>query len=85
MKRPKLIPSDWKAAVASMRTDSAEAVPDGFKTIRQIAAELGVVRRHAWEKVNRLMECGKVEVRPFRVPVGGGGTRPVPHYRLKAP
>lgn len=85
MKRPNLIPTDWKAAIATLRTDSAEAIPDGFKTIKQIAAELGVCRRHAFDGVSRLVLAGMAEVRPFRLPVGNGGTRPVPHYRLTTP
>ena len=65
---------------AALDDKAAEAVPDGWRTMTQIAADSGKSVPRASEVIRRAVAAGLVEVRAFRIR-SGGKIYPVPHYR----
>jgi DNA-binding transcriptional ArsR family regulator len=59
-----------------------DAVPAGWFTCAQLAANTGKAAPTMKHALKRLVEAGKVEVKNFRVRLKKM-VRPVPHYRLK--
>ena len=74
-KLPEITYSDWMEALQVQ-----EAIPDGWKTRRQIQDETGLARDTILEWVRR--NPSKVEIHEFRVNFNGR-MRLVPHYKLK--
>lgn len=59
-----------------------DTVPEDWKTMREIAAELGLSTVHTSHFVRDLGDA--VECRKFRIKTGNK-VYPVPHYRIKEP
>lgn len=75
---------EWQAALAQMNRTSVDVVPEGWKTGRQIAEEMGrSVNTIVTRVISPLMRAGKAETKRFRIQQPMGGVRLVPHYRLK--
>jgi predicted transcriptional regulator len=74
--------SEWITALAQSLDESADKVPDGWKTSRQVADEMGRSIGNAQKVIKSLVSSGLAETKVFRVNVPGCGVRPVPHYRI---
>lgn len=81
MSRNKITVSEWVSAFGQAEKMS-RVVPEGWKTIRQIAEETGRSVCSTHKHVKGLACEGKVEVRKFMVPTDSRGYYPVPHYRI---
>jgi hypothetical protein len=76
-----LAASAWAAALVVAKPP--DLVPAGFFTLQQIAAKLGKASSTVGGQLTRAVREGRATRKMFRVPVPSGGTRPVPHYKLK--
>ena len=74
-----LLTSEWFDILAAANSGDADEVPEGWKTVREIAAEAGLSESHTWKRLRQLHEQGKIERRCFRI-CTGTTIRPVPHY-----
>lgn len=74
--------NDWAAAIASHMASRADVVPPGWKSVAQIADELGRSISHTSKCIRGMIASGGAEVRTFTVQVGDACRR-VPHYRVK--
>jgi len=79
LKRP--FSSEWFDVLAAANSGDADEVPEGWKTVREIAAETGFSEHHTWKQLRQLHERGKIERRRFKI-CTGTTIRPVPHYNL---
>lgn len=75
--------SEWISALAKSLEDSADKVPTGWKTSRQISEEMGKSIGHTQRVVQSLINSGAAECKTFKLSVQNCGVRPVPHYRIK--
>jgi len=85
MKRAKLTAeqieaSAWAAALASPIV--ADKVPPGWFTSRELCKRLGKSDTRMGELLRAALERGTCERQSFRIAYNGG-TRQVPHYRLR--
>lgn len=60
-----------------------EEVPDGWKTIHQLAEEWGFSVSHTGRLVGMGVRKGLIEVKRFRISNGNRGVFPIQHYRQK--
>jgi hypothetical protein len=74
-----LTSSAWAAALATKVV--ADTIPEGWQTVRQIAAELGKSRSQTGKLLSDAIADGRCLRQDFRVNVGGKAC-PVPHYKL---
>lgn len=74
--------SEWAVALQKHLREKVDPVPDGWKTIKQIAKELGKTDGHASKAVFRLVSLGLAERKSYRSLIPSGGSRMIPHYRL---
>jgi hypothetical protein len=58
-----------------------EEVPDGWKTVHQLAEEWGFSVSHASRLITMGVRKGLIECRRFRITNGNRGVFPVQHYR----
>lgn len=77
----------WAEAIQAAFRQEADVVPPEWKTLKQVAAELGMNPQHVCKKMARLIRLGRAEVRTFRTWSKGGGNRmgylrANRHYRL---
>jgi len=77
LKRP--FSSEWFDVLAAANSGDDDEVPEGWKTVREIAAETGYSEHHTWKQLRQLHEQGKIERRRFKI-CTGTTVRPVPHY-----
>ena len=72
----------WLDQLREEFSGHAEDVPDGWKTVKQLAKETGMSEVHTRKLVAKGIESGTVDVRKFKIQTI---TRlmPVPHYRQK--
>ena len=83
--------SDWAKALQKYVLENKTTPPEkGWKTVNQIADEVGISRCHASRQVNKLVKLGQAEMRMYELVISGskdGGrrpySRPIPHYRVK--
>lgn len=73
--------SDWLALARAVR-EECDPVPDGWQTVRAIAATTGKSGSQTGHIVSELVSLRLAEMRMFRVTIGQV-TRPVPHYKIK--
>lgn len=73
--------SEWIEAVGQVERLST-VVPDGFKTLKQIADEIGRTTSATHHLVAQLIREGRAEMRKFRIPTPGRGLYPTQHYRV---
>ena len=66
--------------LASDATPDVDAVPPGWRSLRQIAADEGYSRAHTGALMSRCVDAGTWERRDYRVVIHGT-RRVVPHYR----
>jgi predicted ArsR family transcriptional regulator len=77
----------WAEAIQKAFAQEAEVVPPEWKTLKQVAEELGMNRHHVCRKLAKLIKMGKAETRKFRTWSKGGSKRmgylrSNPHYRI---
>ena len=58
-----------------------EPVPDGWKTMAQLASDWGTSVSHAIRLIRKGIDIGTVEQRKFRIQNGRRGVYPTWHYR----
>lgn len=80
----------WAEAIQKAFAQEAEVVPPEWKTLKQVAAELGMNTHHVCRKMAMLIKLGRAEVRTFRTFSKGGPRRlgylrANRHYRLIIP
>lgn len=75
--------SEWISALAKSLEDSADKVPAGWKTARQVADEMGRSVGNANRVIQALIKSGSAETKSFKVSTPSCGVRAVPHYRIK--
>ena len=73
---------DWLDQLREEFSGHAEDVPDEWKTVKQLAKEIGMSEVHTRKVLAKGIEIGTVDVRKFKIQTI---TRlmPVPHYRQK--
>lgn len=71
--------SQWLEAITDVRRERAEKPAPGFKTIKQIAAELEFSPAHTAVIVGKLVAAKRAKRKDYVVATG----RRVPHFRLK--
>ena len=76
-----LLNSEWFDVLAAANSGDADEVPEGWETVREIAASVGLSESHTWKRLRQLHEAGKIERRRFRI-CTGTTIRPVPHYHV---
>lgn len=74
--------SSWVQALEESNKAKADKIPKGFKTVQEIAEEMGKSRRRASEVASQLAFMGTAEKRDFKILVGKT-LRSVTHYRLR--
>ena len=77
----------WAEAIERAFAQEAEVVPPEWKTLKQVAEELGMNTQHVCKKMRKLIQIGRAEVRTFRTFSKGGPRRlgylrANRHYRL---
>ena len=77
----------WAEAIQAAFRQEADEVPPEWKTLKQVAAELGMNPQHVCKKMARLIKTGRAEVQTFRTwskggPKRMGYLRSNRHYRL---
>jgi predicted transcriptional regulator len=72
--------AEW-CSVLSSQSASVEPVPAGWKTILQLAEELGKSRAHTSHQVQAAYKAGTLERKIFSI-VTGDKIYPVPHYKV---
>ena len=80
----------WAEAIQRAFAQEAEVVPPEWKTLRQVAEELGMNPQHVCKKMAMLIKLGRAEIRTFRTYSKGGPRRlgylrMNRHYRLIPP
>ena len=80
----------WAEAIQAAFRQEADPVPPEWKTLKEVAAELGMNSQHVCRKMAMLVKTGRAEVRMFRTWSKGGGNRMGylrmnRHYRLIDP
>jgi predicted transcriptional regulator len=68
------------AAIKAEHDKTADVVPSGWFTIKQLSGELKNDVRTVQRGINRMLDCGKWKMRRFRIKTGDK-IYPVPHYR----
>ena len=77
--------SEWAVALQKHLIEKVDPLPAGWKTVRQIAQEMGKTNGHASKAVFGLMKLGLVERKSFKAVISNKKkplVRMVPHYRL---
>ena len=77
----------WAEAIQAAFRQEADEVPPEWKTLKQVAAELGMNPQHVCKMMARLIKTGRAEVQNFRTWCKGGPKRmgylrSNRHYRL---
>jgi len=72
--------AQWCTALASS-APTADVVPPGWLTCAAIAKKLGKSESHTSKLLRHSISQGRCERKTFRVPTGGRGAFPLPHYR----
>ena len=80
----------WAEAIQAAFRQEADVVPAEWKTLKQVAQELGMNPQHVCRKMALLIRAGRAEVRAFRTWSKGGPRRmgylrSNRHYRLIPP
>ena len=73
--------SEWFDALQLAADTTCEVVPEGWLTVREIAAQVGMSEGHTWRRLRMLVDGAKAEARDFRIRTGKT-VRSVTHYRL---
>jgi predicted transcriptional regulator len=83
LKKPKanMTPNDWLAVLAQASKQIADEVPEGFKTVAQIAKETGKSNSQTAKYLREAVNLGLVEDAKFKVATGNK-IYPVPHFRI---
>jgi predicted transcriptional regulator len=83
MKKPKadMTANDWLAVLAKASKQIADEVPEGFKTVAQIAKETGRSNSQTAKYLREAVKVGLVEERRLKVPTGNK-LYPTPHFRI---
>jgi hypothetical protein len=71
--------SAWAAALATPM--ASDVVPEGWRTTREVAAELGKSYSYTGKLLGDAVIDGRCQRQPFRIRVNGR-SRAVPHYKL---
>ena len=75
--------SEWAIALQKHLLEGIDPPPDGWKTVRQIAQEIGKTKGYASKIIFRLLKLGLAEKKSYRVLIPKSKTgRMIPHYRL---
>ena len=91
MSRKKLNPSesdlrksvnDWAGIIADAVQSQIESVPQGWQTMSEISAELGLSEAQTRQRLKPLKESGAVISKKFTIQAGER-IYPVLHYRIK--
>ena len=82
MGNSKRIQNDWLTSLEKVIREDEESVPEGWKTMSKLAAEMGVSQPQAYKNVAALLDAGLAEHRTFKV-WRRKRLYPVPHYKLK--
>lgn len=69
--------NDWLQALQKVREEKVEKPDPGFKTVKELAAGLGLSRRRTRDLVTELVEEGRAERKTFKTIAGA-----VYHYKL---
>lgn len=77
-----MIESGSSRLLELLRCPVEDRVPEGWKTVEQMAKELGMSYSHTGKLLRSAMKEGKVERRMFRITIGSFA-RPVAHYKVK--
>ena len=75
------IGAEWFDALQHAADTNCEEVPEGWMTVREIAAQTGMSEGHTWKRLRQATEAGKVARREFMIRTGKVIKR-VTHYRL---
>ncbi len=70
----------WTALLQETLTESADKVPKGWQTTREVAVEMGKSTGRARDILTKLMDAKKVKMQTFKI-MTARGIYPVPHYR----
>jgi predicted transcriptional regulator len=83
LKKPKadMTPNDWLAVLSQASKQIADEVPEGFKTVAQIAKETGKSNSQTAKYLREAVNLGLVEDAKFKVATGNK-IYPVPHFRI---
>lgn len=73
---------NWLNTLQSAIESTVDDAPKDFKTLLQIASEIGKSRTQTGTLMRIAIAGGNVDVKLFRIK-SGQVIRPVPHYRLK--
>ncbi len=73
--------SQWLKAITEARCERTEKPGAQWKTLQQIAKEMGLSRPRTASIVTELIEAKKADRKSFVISTGSV-VRPVPHYRL---
>lgn len=83
MKKVKSDANQWLVAMKTAKSLNVDKVPAGWKTIAQIAIEVGMSPSRVRTIVSDLVNRKKVLYKRFRVGCGRRGSYPVYHYYIK--
>mgnify|MGYP001312845670 CR=1 FL=1 len=75
------IGAEWMEALGGALHRGPEQVPEGWHTVREIAAMTGYSEVWTYKKLLRLVEQGKAEIKRFRITTGQRTMR-VAHYQI---
>jgi hypothetical protein len=75
------IGAEWMEALGGALQRGPEQVPEGWHTVREIAAMTGYSEVWTYKKLLRLVEQGKAEIKRFRITTGLRTMR-VTHYQI---
>ena len=75
------IGAEWMQALGGALHRGPEQVPEGWHTVRDIAAMTGVSEVWTYKKLVRLVDQGKAEMKRFRITTGQR-TMHVTHYQI---
>lgn len=71
----------WCAVLAELNAPT-DVVPPGWRTLGEIAKQIGITLPTLQRKIRWLLKEGKAERKNFRIQLAKN-VRPVAHYRLK--
>lgn len=74
-------PNEWLAILAKAGRKKVEHVPDGWKTVIEIAEETGRSKSHTAKMLNEAFESGAIERKEFVVD-RRSKIQSVPHFRI---
>ena len=84
--RKSVAPSSLNPALAQllgkMRDGGVEPVPEGWRTVAQLAAEWGISISTARYHLTRLVAAGLAECHMYRIQFGRTATADIHHYRI---